>query len=93
MARACAAQTNATFLKLAGPQLVQVIFHPLYFKMYVILNGKKYFITYVLLCILVAFIIFFFQFYPPLFPYLFLSSFNSLFFFIYIYEVYKRYIV
>ena len=24
MARACAAQTNATFLKLAGPQLVQV---------------------------------------------------------------------
>ena len=25
MARACAAQTNATFLKLAGPQLVQVI--------------------------------------------------------------------
>lgn len=26
MARACAAQTNATFLKLAGPQLVQVIF-------------------------------------------------------------------
>ena len=26
MARACAAQTNATFLKLAGPQLVQVIY-------------------------------------------------------------------
>ena len=26
MARACAAQTNATYLKLAGPQLVQVIF-------------------------------------------------------------------
>lgn len=26
MARACAAQTNATFLKLAGPQLVQVGF-------------------------------------------------------------------
>ena len=26
MARACAAQTNATFLKLAGPQLVQVNF-------------------------------------------------------------------
>ena len=26
MARACAAQTNATFLKLAGPQLVQVWF-------------------------------------------------------------------
>ncbi|KAF9622090.1 hypothetical protein IFM89_029374 [Coptis chinensis] len=26
MARACAAQTNATFLKLAGPQLVQVLF-------------------------------------------------------------------
>lgn len=25
MARACAAQTNATFLKLAGPQLVQVL--------------------------------------------------------------------
>ncbi len=25
MARACAAQTNATYLKLAGPQLVQVI--------------------------------------------------------------------
>jgi hypothetical protein len=25
MARACAAQTNATFLKLAGPQLVQVM--------------------------------------------------------------------
>jgi len=24
LARACAAQTNATFLKLAGPQLVQV---------------------------------------------------------------------
>lgn len=24
MARACAAQTNATYLKLAGPQLVQV---------------------------------------------------------------------
>lgn len=24
MARACAAQTNATFLKLAGPQLVQM---------------------------------------------------------------------
>ena len=28
MARACAAQTNATFLKLAGPQLVQVISLP-----------------------------------------------------------------
>lgn len=28
MARACAAQTNATFLKLAGPQLVQVIVYP-----------------------------------------------------------------
>lgn len=27
MARACAAQTNATFLKLAGPQLVQVGFY------------------------------------------------------------------
>lgn len=27
MARACAAQTNATFLKLAGPQLVQVIIY------------------------------------------------------------------
>lgn len=26
MARACAAQTNATYLKLAGPQLVQVRF-------------------------------------------------------------------
>ncbi|PRQ20735.1 putative proteasome endopeptidase complex [Rosa chinensis] len=26
MARACAAQTNATFLKLAGPQLVQISF-------------------------------------------------------------------
>jgi len=26
LARACAAQTNSTFLKLAGPQLVQVIF-------------------------------------------------------------------
>lgn len=26
MARACAAQTNATFLKLAGPQLVQVCY-------------------------------------------------------------------
>lgn len=26
MARACAAQTNATFLKLAGPQLVQVYY-------------------------------------------------------------------
>jgi hypothetical protein len=26
MARACAAQTNATYLKLAGPQLVQVYF-------------------------------------------------------------------
>ena len=26
MARACAAQTNATFLKLAGPQLVQVFY-------------------------------------------------------------------
>jgi hypothetical protein len=25
MARACAAQTDATYLKLAGPQLVQVI--------------------------------------------------------------------
>ncbi|MQL90184.1 hypothetical protein Taro_022776, partial [Colocasia esculenta] len=29
MARACAAQTNATFLKLAGPQLVQVVNHPM----------------------------------------------------------------
>lgn len=29
MARACAAQTNATFLKLAGPQLVQVSFSQL----------------------------------------------------------------
>lgn len=27
MARACAAQTNATFLELAGPQLVQVNIH------------------------------------------------------------------
>ena len=27
MARACAAQTNATFLKLAGPQLVQVLLY------------------------------------------------------------------
>ena len=35
MARACAAQTNATFLKLAGPQLVQVI----------ILLGELCFIT------------------------------------------------
>ena len=26
LARACAAQTNATFLKLAGPQLVQACF-------------------------------------------------------------------
>ena len=25
LARACAAQSNATFLKLAGPQLVQVL--------------------------------------------------------------------
>ena len=33
MARACAAQTNATFLKLAGPQLVQV---PTYFDMVVV---------------------------------------------------------
>lgn len=31
MARACAAQTNATFLKLAGPQLVQVRYNALPF--------------------------------------------------------------
>lgn len=33
MARACAAQTNATFLKLAGPQLVQVL-SPIAFSAY-----------------------------------------------------------
>ena len=33
MARACAAQTNATFLKLAGPQLVQV-WSPVSFSVY-----------------------------------------------------------
>ncbi|KAG5529370.1 hypothetical protein RHGRI_029923 [Rhododendron griersonianum] len=32
MARACAAQTNATFLKLAGPQLVQDNMRPIYWK-------------------------------------------------------------
>lgn len=30
MARACAAQTNATFLKLAGPQLVQVCYSTIF---------------------------------------------------------------
>ena len=30
MARACAAQTNATFLKLAGPQLVQVYYNVIF---------------------------------------------------------------
>ena len=31
MARACAAQTKATFLKLAGPQLVQVLYNLIIF--------------------------------------------------------------
>jgi 26S proteasome regulatory subunit T5 len=33
MARACAAQTNACFLKLAGPQLVQVCHNASAFRM------------------------------------------------------------
>ena len=36
LARACAAQTNATFLKLAGPQLVQVAFR------FIVLTVKMY---------------------------------------------------
>lgn len=40
MARACAAQTNATFLKLAGPQLVQV-YSSAIFKSHFLENSLK----------------------------------------------------